>query len=211
MMSDRVNSLEEQAAKADGQISQMRGELAEAEAQEAVQCLKWRQKYMEEVAQARTNRDRSEHVEVRLQSSTMLAAESSTQNLQVENMKTEVVERGAQWAAERDRLIGEISDLEATSSLREGKAAGYELQMQEAAEAATQADVMRGRQTEVLARARAEARSANFHVEACDAARVSVEDRTARTMATVEVLQSECRATSKLEATAIDELRGEAR
>jgi len=207
----RLEGLEEKAAKADAQMTEVRVELAEAEAQEAVQCVKWRQMYLAEVAEARAFREKADNAEVRMQSSALLKAQANEQNLQeLESLRTEVVERGAVYATEREALLREIYDLQAKLAERDGKAAGYEMQVHAAAEAAAQATVERCNQKEQLAQARAEAGCANSRLEAADAARLLAEERRLRAASSIQSLESEVHATTKLEANAIKELRGEA-
>jgi len=207
----RLEAIEERASKADQEMSKAKAELAATEAQEAMQCVMWKSMFEAEINSAKIYREKAEHAEVRLKSSKTEASQAKSEQLEVDRLRAEVVDRGAGWATERERLLDEIYELQASLASQEGRVAGFELQVQKSYEAAAQATVMRCNELEALAMVRQEAGRANLRVEASESQRVNIEQQRIEAAALAEAMKLELDMARKNEETAVAMALAEAR
>jgi hypothetical protein len=202
----RLENVEEKAAKADRVISAIKVELAERGAQEAVECVKWHEMYNTEENELKLYRAQAARAEKRLEDT---GTEASAEQLQMECLRTEVVERGAKWAAEREQLLGEIYELQAAVAERDRRAAGIELQMRMNGEEVAMEKVERCNHLEALAHARVETGRALSQAETSKAALAVAEEKRLRAAAAFGGAEAEVQALRKYEEAALAQARAE--
>jgi hypothetical protein len=207
----RLEAIEERASKADQEMCKAKAELAATEAQEAMQCVMWKNMFEAEINTAKIYREKAEHAEVRWKSSKTEASQAKSEQLEVDRLRAEVVDRGAGWATERERLLDEIYELQASLASHEGRVAGFELQVQKSSEAAAMATVQQCNELEALAMVRQEAGRAHLRAEATESQRVTTEQQRIEATALAEAMKLELDMARRNEETSVALALAEAR
>jgi hypothetical protein len=207
----KLEAIEERASRADQDMCKAKAELAATEAQEAMQCVMWKNMFEAEINTAKIYREKAEHAEVRWKSSRTEASQARSEQDEVNRLRAEVVDRGAGWATERERLLDEIYELQASLASQEGRIAGFELQVQKSSEAAAMATVQQCNELEALAMVRQEASRASSRAEATESQRLSTEQQRIEATALAEAMKLELEMARKNEETSVALALAEAR